>query len=262
MDWAAEPCGHPFRGLILNWTVHAQGFGCNERFLSPGLSSQDEKWKVLRVVQTTSLFAAQRGKWLTQDHTASQGRTGVRPWVSYLPVSFLLMILSRIIMGIENNYSKPELLCTGALRNPEAQGPKFCRGRKVKVKVTQPCPTLRILQARTLEWVPFPSPGDLSNQESFFTSWAIREAPAGGGRFTKSPGAPWLACLVLGMTPQKTQLVVITTTTIITIIATLSDTSTVGALWNLSLLSLTRVLQEECLQSHFPQLDTEHRKGK
>ena len=61
------------------------------------------------------------------------------------------MILSRIIMGIENNYSKPELLCTGALRNPEAQGPKFCRGRKVKVKVTQPCPTLRILQARTLE---------------------------------------------------------------------------------------------------------------
>ena len=52
------------------------------------------------------------------------------------------MILSRIIMGIENNYSKPELLCTGALRNPEAQGPRFCRGRKVKVKVTQPCPTL------------------------------------------------------------------------------------------------------------------------
>ena len=75
-------------------------------------------------------------------------------------------------MGIENNYSKLELLCTGTLRNPKAQGSKFCRGRKVKVKVAQPCLTLcdpmdytvhGILQARILEWVPFPSPGVLPN---------------------------------------------------------------------------------------------------
>ena len=44
----------------------------------------------------------------------------------------------------------------------------------LKVKVTQSCPTLfnpmdytvhGILQARILEWVPFPSPGDLPNPE-------------------------------------------------------------------------------------------------
>ena len=44
--------------------------------------------------------------------------------------------------------------------------------RKVKVKVAQLLPTLcdpmdytvhRILQARVLQWVPFPSPGDLPN---------------------------------------------------------------------------------------------------
>ena len=42
---------------------------------------------------------------------------------------------------------------------------------KVKVKVTQSCPTLcdpmdytpGILQARILEWIAFPSPGDLPN---------------------------------------------------------------------------------------------------
>ena len=43
---------------------------------------------------------------------------------------------------------------------------------KVKVKVTQSCPTLcdpmdyrvhGILQARILEWVAFPSPGDIPN---------------------------------------------------------------------------------------------------
>ena len=44
---------------------------------------------------------------------------------------------------------------------------------KVKVKVTQSCPSLcdlidytvhGILQGRILEWEPFPSPGDLPNQ--------------------------------------------------------------------------------------------------
>ena len=66
----------------------------------------------------------------------------------------------------------------------------------VKVKVTQPCPTLcypmgytvhGILQARTLEWVAFPASRGSSKPRDwtqvsciagrFFTSWATREAP-------------------------------------------------------------------------------------
>ena len=61
----------------------------------------------------------------------------------------------------------------------------------MKVKVAQLRPTLcdpmdytvhGILQARILEWEPFPSPGDLPNPGiepiigRFFTSWAVREA--------------------------------------------------------------------------------------
>ena len=50
--------------------------------------------------------------------------------------------------------------------------PGGASGKEVKVKVAQSCPTLcdptdytvhGILQARILEWVAFPSPGDLLN---------------------------------------------------------------------------------------------------
>ena len=57
---------------------------------------------------------------------------------------------------------------------------------KVKLKAAQPCPILWILQDGILEWVAFPSLGDLPNpgtepsspalQAGFFTSWVIDEA--------------------------------------------------------------------------------------
>ena len=86
---------------------------------------------------------------------------------------------------------------------------KSFEGMKVKVKVTQLCPTLcdpmnytvhRILQARILQWVAFPffrgssQPRDRTQVSciagKFFTSWATREALEGilgeikGGCFT------------------------------------------------------------------------------
>ena len=66
---------------------------------------------------------------------------------------------------------------------------------KVKVKVTQSCPSLcdlidytvhGILQGRILEWEPFPSPGDLPNQgiEPRSPTWQVDSLPA------EPPGKP------------------------------------------------------------------------
>ena len=66
---------------------------------------------------------------------------------------------------------------------------------KVKVKVTQSCPSLcdlidytvhGILQGRILEWEPFPSPGDLPNQgiEPKSPTWQVDSLPA------EPPGKP------------------------------------------------------------------------
>lgn len=72
-----------------------------------------------------------------------------------------------------------------------------------------------------------------------------------GGGPTEYLGAPWLANLVLGMTHPEDltnnnnggyhcQMLIV-----------------LGALHDLSLLSLTRALQEECHQARFPLLDSE-----
>ena len=56
---------------------------------------------------------------------------------------------------------------------------------KMKVKVAQSCPTLcdsmdytihGILQARILEWIAFPSAGDLANPEIKLRSPALQES--------------------------------------------------------------------------------------
>ena len=78
-----------------------------------------------------------------------------------------------------------------------------------------------------------------------------------GGGSTEFLGAPWLACLVLGMTHPEDltngnnnnngsyhcQMLML-----------------LGALYDLSFLSLTRALQEECHQAHFPLPDSEAQK--
>ena len=90
---------------------------------------------------------------------------------SFRSLTFLLSFIVPILAWNVPLIS-PSLLNWGTVKIPKYI-PYLCES-EVKVKVAQLCPTLykpmayighRILQTRILEWVAFPSPGDLPNPE-------------------------------------------------------------------------------------------------